>query len=148
MKEILGDPPIDEITYEMAEKIRDIIIQLPPNRSRSPEWRNLSIEAILKKKPEHTVAQKTVNQYLIRTSSLFEWAVNRNIIQVNPFKGIKIKTRQKASEQRKAFSEKDVKVVFDPKKFAPKSKATFALLDSSDRCLFWHENGINRSASN
>lgn len=117
VKEILGDLPIDLITYETAEQIRDIIVQLPPNRLRSPKWKNLSIEAILKKKPMQTMASKTVNQYLVRTSALFEWAVNRNIVQVNPFKGLKIRTKQKAADQRKAFSTKDIIEIFDPKNF-------------------------------
>lgn len=115
--EILGDLPIDVFTYELAEQVRDVIVQLPPNRHRSPIWKKLSIEAILKKKPTQTIAQKTVNQYLVRASALFEWALSRNLVQVNPFKGLKIRTKQRAADQRKAFSTKDIIELFDPQNF-------------------------------
>lgn len=59
LKEIIGDIPIDSMSYELAEHIRDILLQLPPNRMRSPQWRNLSIAAILKKKPKQTMSPKT-----------------------------------------------------------------------------------------
>lgn len=45
--ELFGDIPINVVDHEMAEDLRDIIIQLPPNRTRLSEWKNLSIKQIL-----------------------------------------------------------------------------------------------------
>ena len=43
VQEIFGNIPINAIDHEMAEELRDVILQLPPNRTRSAEWKKLSI---------------------------------------------------------------------------------------------------------
>lgn len=101
----------------MAEELRDVILQLPPNRTRSAEWKNLSIKQILKKKPEKTISARSANTYLDRISAVFEWAKVSGIISVNPFVGLKVMISKKVSEQRKALEIEDLQELFDEKHF-------------------------------
>jgi hypothetical protein len=38
--EVFEDIPINVIDHEMAEEWRDVLIKLPPNRTRLSEWKN------------------------------------------------------------------------------------------------------------
>lgn len=114
---MFGDIPINAIDQEMAEYLRDVLIQLPPNRTRLSGWKNLSIKQILKKKSEKTISAKTVNTSLERISALFEWAKVRGVIPVNPFVGLKVAIKRKVSEQRQAFELYDLHALFHEKSF-------------------------------
>lgn len=120
--EILGDVYINDITREDVRKFRDILIQLPPNRTKSKKYRDKSIEEMLKMKIGKKLSTKTVNTSLEAVSSLFEWCVKEQIVSTNPAKGLQIKDERRDVDLRNPFSVDDLNKIFSHQNFTRAKK--------------------------
>ncbi len=86
-------------------------MQLPPNLNKNPQFRNKSIEEIVALKPS-PAAHNTINKALTRVAALFKWAVSYGYSTFNPAGSMSIKKIKRASEERKAFSKDDLRLLF------------------------------------
>jgi len=70
--------------------------------------------------PSRTLSVSTVNKYLIRISSLFEWAQRHGYVAANHFTGLSLKKTKRADEERKVFDKADLDLLFGTEIFTAK----------------------------
>ena len=114
---IIGDKPVDSITHQDMQATRQTLLQLPPNITRSPRFRNLTIGQILQLKPACRMSLRSVNKYLARFSAFLNWCVRVGYIPANPFRGGQIRIKANAMGARKPFSVADLGLLFSPYNF-------------------------------
>ena len=92
--DVLGDMPVDEVTYETATKLRDTLLKLPRNRNKKAGYRDLTVKQLLKLKvPDSEKWQgKTVSELMAALKTLFSWLKVKRLIEVNPFTGVIVAT--------------------------------------------------------
>ncbi len=115
--EIIGDKRIDDISREDMREFRETLRRLPPNRSRSRKYVEMSIREILADPPEKTLSVKTINVTVEAVGSLLEWCVREGLLRSNPAKGLQIKDTRQEIELRDAFTADDLKTIFSHPKF-------------------------------
>jgi len=113
---IVGDQPISGYGYEQHRAYKAKLQRLPPNINKSARYRELDIEAILALS-DAPAAPNTINKGLTRIAALFKWAVEYGYTALNPASGMTIKNPKRASEERQAFTEDDLKKLFHSPKF-------------------------------
>ena len=60
---------------------------------------------------------RTANNYLGNISSFIEWSRRNNYLEMNYFSGLKIKIKQRDSEEKDAFTLEDLKKIFYPDEY-------------------------------
>jgi len=118
--DILNDMYIQDVTREDMRRLREILQLLPPNRSRRKEYRDKTIDQIVKMKPTQVLSVKTVNIVIEAISSLFEWCIREKILEFNPAKKLQVKDDRLAIDLREAFSLSDLDLIFTHPIFAKK----------------------------
>lgn len=114
LKEVLKNPSVSTISHKQANEFKSTLLKLPANRTKG-KYAGKSIKELLAMRPSGTMSVCTVNKYLRRVSSLFEWGRKHGYAFENPFSGIGIPEKRQAHEQRPRFTEDDLKILFDPK---------------------------------
>ncbi|MBK8958578.1 MAG: hypothetical protein IPM80_09080 [Proteobacteria bacterium] len=71
---LVGDVPVSTIDGAVARHVKQTVQKLPPNMNKSPLYRNKSVSEVVAMNPADTLAVNSVNKYLNRISSLFDWA--------------------------------------------------------------------------
>ena len=115
--EDFGDIPIGKLTRERGTKFKENIRKLPSNRKKSPEYRDLEYHELTKMEVKNPLSDVTVNKHLGYVSSFMEWSRNHGYIDINPFKGMKLKTNVRPRDQRDRFSEKELKQIFQKENY-------------------------------
>ncbi|MBK6659232.1 MAG: site-specific integrase [Proteobacteria bacterium] len=86
--------------------------------NKSPLYRNKSVSEVVAMNPADTLAVNSVNKYLNRISSLFDWALNQRYVSLNPFSGLGLKKSKRAHEEKDEFSQSDLAALFGSEIFA------------------------------
>lgn len=120
---ITGDIPMNTTTSDIARDVKTVLMSLPSNMNKKPEFRNKTIEQIRKMSVTDKLSTKSINKYLERVSAFFSWAVSNHYATTNPFSTLKLRTNRK--DQKKAMDER-----------APLSSADLTTYFSTD--LFAH----------
>jgi integrase len=115
--EEFGDIPIGKLTRERGTKFKENIRKLPSNRKKSPEYRDFEYHELTKMEVKNPLSDVTVNKHLGYVSSFMEWSRNHGYIDINPFKGMKLKTNVRPRDQRDRFSEKELKQIFQKENY-------------------------------
>ncbi|MBE9397101.1 tyrosine-type recombinase/integrase [Pontibacterium sp. N1Y112] len=111
---IIGDKPVDQISRKAAQRFRETALKLPPRMNQlSPKPLEKLIE-----EAETTISITTFNNYVKNLTTVFSYAVQEGHIDHNPFDGLRVKQRVKASEQRSRFTEEDLKRLFSSEVYA------------------------------
>ena len=113
---MVGDQPITRYDTEQHRKYKATLQRLPANLNKLPKYRGCSIDEVLAF-GDPPAALNTVSKQLGRVSALFGWAVPHGYTDKNPALGMKIKNPMRASEERLAFSNSDLKKLFDSDEF-------------------------------
>ncbi len=118
LQEYFGDMPVDSITFENMREYREILKRFPKNRLKG-KYKGKSIAEILEIKilPEDTMSTSSVNKYLSRTSSLFNYAVKRDFMRKNPAVGMEIKQEKRDHELRDCFTPDDLGKLFGSEEY-------------------------------
>lgn len=111
---IVGDLPVNEYKREQAQKFKDIALQLPP---RMHQKAKASLDQLIAQATE-TISLTTFNNYVKNLTALFTYAVREDYCTKNPFEGLKVKQRVKASVGRSRFTEEDLRRMFAPEVYA------------------------------
>ncbi len=113
--EILGDVPINTVDRKRARESVSILKQLPPNRNKLNAYKDLSIAAIIQMKPPKVLSPTTVKLYVERITALFQFAVEEEYLEKNPYVNIhKAKKTVRSDQERKKFDDKDLSALFSP----------------------------------
>ena len=114
MVEVLGDLPVDQYTRLQCRKFKDTALKLPPrNRANA----HLTVEQAIKSVDSKTISRATFNNYVKDLSSVFNYALREGYCDNNPMLGLKLKTSQKASEERQKYTENDIRALFSSELF-------------------------------
>jgi len=113
--EIVGDMPIGSFNKEVAREFKQKYIKLPANINKKREYKDKSINELLNMDiPEdHRLAHNTINNNLIRISTFFKWAEDNGYVDKNPMSGLTLGKKKRASEERQAFNQYDLKSLFE-----------------------------------
>jgi integrase len=90
---------------------------LPSNFSKLDQYKDKSIEDIIKIEDKDTLSITRVNYLLGEISSLFQWAVDENLLSSNPAKNLIIKDNRKEIDERSPFQIKDLEIIFSHPKY-------------------------------
>ena len=92
--DVLGDLPVDEVSYETATTLRDKLLKLPKNRNKKPAYRDLTVKQMLRLKiPDSDKLQgRTVSEIIAALKTLFDWLKVKRLVTVNPFDGVIVAT--------------------------------------------------------
>jgi integrase len=113
----IGDQPIHSINRETCRTYRKKIMKLPPNSSRIKQYKDKSIDEIIKINHENVLSIKRVNFLLGEISSMFQWAVNETLLTSNPAKSLQIKEQIKPINDKPTFTNTDLKLIFSHPNF-------------------------------
>lgn len=109
---LFGDKPVDKISRESCIKFRDTLSKLPKHFAKKKEYRGKSYQELMElDRPK--LSDKTVNMYMVLVSSVFKWGTKHGHMQSNPAEGLLITKKTKVSEERKAYTKEDIKLLFD-----------------------------------
>lgn len=111
-KEIHGNVPVGSIDKALLRDFKSTIMCLPPNMRKLKAYRNKTIPQIVAMKVQKTISPHTINKYLTRLSNLFSFAVSNGYMDSNPANGLKVKLKARPDEERKIYSEEDLKKLF------------------------------------
>ncbi len=107
LKEIFKNSAAEIIGIKAAAQFKTALLQLPPNRTKG-KFKGKTVKELLATRPAKTISVTTVNKYLRRVSSLFDWGKRHGYVYENPFSGLSIKEKRQAHEERARFSETDI----------------------------------------
>ena len=112
--EIIGDLPIDGLSYEIGREYKTKLMKLPANRNKVSRYRKLTVDEILKLSDVKPMSVRTVNNNLTTVIGFMNWSKKQGYIKENYFEGLKLKSDKQARDERKPFSDDDLKKIFDP----------------------------------
>ncbi|EOE6836617.1 site-specific integrase [Proteus mirabilis] len=107
----IGDD-INKATRADMLKVRDILQVLPKNRKQRFKGTPLA-DLLSRDNKDDCLDVVTINNnYLVKLSALFKWALKNGLVDKNMTEGLELKVPQhKASNDRKAFSPEQVKLL-------------------------------------
>ena len=75
--EITQQKPLSELTKADARKVKDTLLKLPKNRTKSAKTRDLTLDEMLQVEGVEVISARTVNAYISNMQSFFRWAVDK-----------------------------------------------------------------------
>ncbi|MEF1259493.1 hypothetical protein QTO16_11300, partial [Vibrio harveyi] len=112
---LLKTTDIKDIRRIQAEEVRKLLSLYPVNAKKHKELSKLSGKDIIeanKKLQLPSLSPESVKDYIQKCSSFFEWCLQMELTDINPFKGMKFKKMRKDSEAKHAYSRADLKKIF------------------------------------
>lgn len=132
--EILGDAtPPDEITELDCERVRDIIMQLPPNFRKLPALKDRSIDEMVRIARAKEMARLTptgVNTYLKWLTTFLNWCQKKGKLTRVPtsFSEIRVADPERKEHKRLPFKDEQLQTYFHSRVFTEQDRSN---------CLFW-----------
>ncbi|ENX4857518.1 TPA: tyrosine-type recombinase/integrase [Vibrio parahaemolyticus] len=120
---LLNKQKLSSIRRSDAEDVRQLLIKLPSNINKHQQFKDLSpIEAIKLNQELRlpVISPSSVKDYIQKCSSFFEWCVQMEYTDKNPFKGFRFKNETKASAAKNAYSKRQLNQIFRNEIFAKK----------------------------
>jgi integrase len=84
------------------------LMQLPPNRKKSKEYRDKSIAEILRAAPGKRLGKTTLNNIVTNISSFFDWCVRHGHLKENYAKGLKLRTKNERTDAARAVFSRSI----------------------------------------
>jgi integrase len=112
---LLSKKGIKEIRRLDAEEARSLLTQYPANAKKFKEFDGLKGKQLIKANKKHnkpTLSPESVKDYAQKCSSFFEWCLQMEMTDVNPFKGMKFRKARKDSDAKHAYSKEDLGKLF------------------------------------
>ena len=113
--EITGDIDFSLLTKKMVSNYIDVQTKLPPNRRKSPKYKDLSIQDLvdLNLPDDKTQTPLNINKKLTKLSAFGNWGVKQGLISANPFRDMKLEVK-KSRTQRQPFTLAELKKILKP----------------------------------
>ena len=121
LTEVCGTKSIENYTKADARQFLDTLTRLPSNRHKRPQYREQTIAEILKMSDVEPMSATTVNNQLSAITALFNWALQQGYVSSNIFTGMKLKQKRLARDERDAFSDEELKKIFNLKRLEQES---------------------------
>jgi len=116
--EIVGDIDFSTITKNEVSHYIDVQTKLPPNRKKSPKYRDLSINEVMKLKLSQKEIQtpQNINKRITKLSVFGNWGVRQGLLITNPFSGMKFSVK-KQPHTRQPFTTDELRKIFKPETY-------------------------------
>ena len=113
--EIVGDIGSASLSKQVVSDYIDVQTKLPPNRKKSPQYRDLSIQQLLELNlpDKETQTPQNINKRLTKLSSFGNWGVRQGLLNANPFRDMKLEVKKQLT-QSKPFSVGDLRDILKP----------------------------------
>ena len=98
--EIIGDIDFSTITKNEVSHYIDVQTKLPPNRKKSPKYRDLSIKEVMKLELSQKEIQtpQNINKRITKLSVFGNWGVRQGLLITNPFSGMKFSVKNNLTQ--------------------------------------------------
>ncbi|WP_229602877.1 site-specific integrase [Vibrio parahaemolyticus] len=106
---------IKDIRRLQAEEARALLSQYPVNAKKHKQFEGLKGQQLILANKKHnlpTLSSESVKDYIQKCSSFFEWCLQMELTDINPFKGMRFKKTRKDSEAKNAYSQTDLRKLF------------------------------------
>lgn len=106
---------IKDIRRLQAEEARTQLTQYPVNAKKHKQFESLKGRQLIRANEKHnlpTLSPESVKDYIQKCSSFFEWCLQMEMTDINPFKGMRFKKTRKDSEAKNAYSHADLQKLF------------------------------------
>ena len=106
---------IKDIRRLQAEEARILLSQYPVNATKHKQFNGMKGQRLIEANKKHklpTLSTESVKDYIQKCSSFFEWCLQMEMTDINPFKGMRFKKTRKDSEAKNAYSHADLKKLF------------------------------------
>ena len=113
--EITGNIDFSLLSKKMVSNYIDVQTKLPPNRRKSPKYKDLSIQDLvdLNLPEDKTQTPLNINKKLTKLSAFGNWGVKQGLISSNPFRDMKLEVK-KSRTQRQPFTLAELKKILKP----------------------------------
>ena len=115
--EVMGDLPIDQINKNVVSDYISFESRLPPQRRKSPKYRDLSIPQLLELEGIETQSIQNVNKRISKMSVFANWCVRQGFINESPFKDMQLSIKKNKSSGREPFNAKDLRRILAKETF-------------------------------
>jgi integrase len=120
--EAIGDKPMNEVRKEDISRYSNLIYKYPANKNKKPAYKNLSIEEILITTipDEDKLSNETIGNYFTKIKSFLTWCEDNSSFTAPDLKkpiSTSPKNPTPEDEQRDAFSDEDLKRLFESKHY-------------------------------
>ncbi|MEZ9651811.1 site-specific integrase [Vibrio lentus] len=112
---LLDIEDIRDIRRLQAEEARKLLTQYPVNAKKHKQLAGLNGLQVIEANKKHnlpTLSSESVKDYIQKCSSFFEWCLQMELTDINPFKGMRFKKARKDSEAKNAYSQNDLQKLF------------------------------------
>ncbi|ELI5719059.1 site-specific integrase [Vibrio fluvialis] len=112
---LLKAKSIKEIRRFQAEEVRTLLGQYPINATKHKQFDGMKGKQLIEANKKHklpTLSAESVKDYIQKCSSFFEWCLQMEMTDINPFKAMKFKKIRKDSEAKNAYSHTDLQKIF------------------------------------
>ncbi|MDH5921076.1 site-specific integrase [Vibrio splendidus] len=106
---------IKEIRRLQAEEARTLLNQYPVNAKKHRQFEGLKGQQLIRANKKHKLpilSPESVKDYIQKCSSFFEWCLQMEMTDINPFKGMKFRKTRKDSEAKNAYSYENLQTLF------------------------------------
>ena len=116
--EIIGDIDFSAVTKREVSNYIDIQTKLPPNRTKSQKYRDLTIKEVMELNlpQKETQTPQNINKRLSKLSVFGNWGVRQGLLLTNPFSGMKFLVK-KQPNRRQPFTTDDLKKILKPETY-------------------------------
>ena len=115
--EVMGDLPIAQISKNVVSDYISFETRLPPQRRKSPKYRDLSIPQLLELEGIETQSILNVNKRISKMSVFANWCVRQGFINESPFKDMQLSIKKNKSSGREPFNAKDLRRILAKETF-------------------------------
>ncbi|WP_137167559.1 site-specific integrase [Salinimonas lutimaris] len=118
--EIIGNIDISQVQRSDIVHFRDTLYKIPKGKSAS--LRSKSVDeriALAKEQQLETLSGNTVKVYLRHLSTVFSYAVERDLVSLNPVNKVQVKKEVNKSKTRddRGYTEQEISIVFNDEVF-------------------------------
>ncbi len=114
---LTDDRPLSKYSRRDIAEYQDLLSQIPRYHNKDAKLRNLDYPAIIKiTKSDQSIERlsgRSVQKHLSIIKQFFDWAIEREMLEINPCHGIKFKKRAKPKDQREAFTIDQLSTLFN-----------------------------------
>ncbi len=116
--EIVGDIDFSSVTKKEVSRYIDVQTKLPPNRKKSPKYRDLSINEVVDKNlsQKETQTPQNINKRLSKLTVFGNWGVRQGLLINNPFSGMKFSVK-KQPNKREPFTKEELRKILKPETY-------------------------------
>ncbi len=106
---------LEDFSHENAREFIDILMKLPRNMNKIKKFENKEINEIISIQNNKKISQRTVSNYMINLTTMFNWFVSQGYIENNVFSNkLAVKSKRQKGVQE-PFSKEDLQKIFSAK---------------------------------